>query len=401
MSAIFLLVRRSLRQHALSTAVTALSIALAGGLLLSVWGVKTQARDVFARTDTGFDAVLGARGSKLQLVLNAVFHLEASPGNIPYSDYEFVRKLPAVRRAIPIAVGDNLRGFRIVGTTPELFTEGEYAPGKGFALAAGRMFDPAEREAVLGAFAARRLGLGVGDTFHPFHGLTYDEKARHAETYRVTGVLAPSNTPADKVVWIPLHGVQTMSGHAASAQDDISAVLVKLGAPAAGFQLDLMYNKQGDRLTFAYPIGAIVAGLFEKVGWFDRVLELIAYLVAGVSAAGVLVAIYNSMSARRRDHAILRALGAHRGTLCASVVLEAAAIGAAGMALAFVVHATIFGAVAAIIQSQTGVVLSAWAGNPAMRWAPPAMVVLCALCGLAPAWKAYRVDVATNLSPSS
>src|ERR1051325_11157754 len=111
-----LIVRRSLRQHALSTAITALSIALAGGLLVSVWVVKTQAQDTFTQVNTGFDAVLGARGSKLQLVPNAIFHLEASPGNLAWDDYQFIKKHPAVKRAIPIAVGDNLRGYRIVGT---------------------------------------------------------------------------------------------------------------------------------------------------------------------------------------------------------------------------------------------------------------------------------------------
>src|SRR5271157_495254 len=132
-----LIVRRSLRQHALSTVITALSIALAGGLLMSVWVVKDQSLRTFTQVNTGFDAVLGARGSKLQLVLNAIFHLEASPGNVAAADYEFIRRHPAVKLAIPIAVGDNLRGFRIVGTVPEFFTDVEYTPGKKFTLRAG------------------------------------------------------------------------------------------------------------------------------------------------------------------------------------------------------------------------------------------------------------------------
>lgn len=395
------LVLRSLRQHALSTWVTALSIALAGGLVLAVWSVKTQAQAVFTQTDTGFDAVLGARGSKLQLVLNAIFHLEASPGNLAAADFEQIKAHPAVSRAVPLAVGDNLRGFRIVGTTPDFFSGGEYAPGRSFALTEGRWFEPGAREAVIGHFAAERLGLRVGSTFHPFHGLAYDPKAQHAETFTVVGLLAPSNTPADKVVWIPLNGVQTMAGHDPRAANDISAVLVKLASPVAGFQLDLLYNKQGNRLTFAYPIGGIVAELFSKIGWFDQVLTLVAYLVAAVSVAGVLVAIYNSMSARRRDLAILRALGASRRLLCGAVVLEAAAIGALGMAAAFVVYAAIFTLVASVIRAQTGVVLDVWAPNAAMLWTPPAMVTLCALSGLLPAWKAYRTDVAANLTPSS
>lgn len=396
-----LIIRRSLRQHAFSTTITAIAIALAGGLLMSVWVVKEQSQKTFTQVNTGFDAVLGARSSKLQLVLNAIFHLEASPGNVAQADYEQIKKHPAVKLAVPIAVGDNLRGFRIVGTIPEFFSEVEYAPGNKFGFSAGQLFDPAEKQAVLGSFAAQKLGLKVGDEFHPFHGLIYDEKNQHAETYRVTGILAPSNTPADKVIWIPLHGLQTMAGHDPKAATDISAVLIQLRSPAAGFMLDLMYNRQGNRLTFAYPIGAIMAELFQKIGWFDRVLSLVAYLVALVSAAGVLAAIYNSMAARRRDIAILRALGAGRLLLFSAIVLESAAIGALGMLVAFGVYAAIVSGVAVVIRAQTGVMLETFTYNPVMAWAPPAMILLCALCGLLPAWKAYRTDVAENLSPIS
>jgi putative ABC transport system permease protein len=396
-----LIIFRSLRQHLLSTIITALSIALAGGLLMSVWVVKVQSQATFTQVNTGFDAVLGARGSKLQLVLNAIFHLEASPGNLAAADYEFIKHHPAVKLAIPIAVGDNLRGFRIVGTIPALFTEVELAPGKKFTLSAGQLFNPVEKEAVVGSFAAQKLGLKVGDTFHPFHGLVYNEQDQHADTYKVTGVLAPSNTPADKVIWIPLHGLQTMAGHDARAATDVSAVLIQLRSPTAGFMLDMMYNKQGNRLTFAYPIGAIMAELFSKIGWFDQVLTLIAYLVAVVSAAGVLVAIYNSMAARSRDIAILRSLGAHRRLIFGAIVLEAAAIGLLGMIASFAVYAAIVTGVAVIIRAQTGVLLEAWAYNPVMLWAPLGMIGLCGLSGLLPAWKAYQTDIASNLAPVS
>ncbi|HKB89270.1 MAG TPA: ABC transporter permease, partial [Opitutaceae bacterium] len=316
------IVFRSLRQHLLSTLVTAFSIALAGGLLMSVWVVKEQSNKAFTQVDTGFDAVLGARGSKLQLVLNSIFHLEASPGNLAFADYEMVKRHPAVKTAIPIAVGDNLRGFRIVGTLPELFSI-QYSKGKTFTLVNGQVFDPVKKEAVMGSFVAQKLGLKVGDTFHPFHGLNYNEKEQHADTYTVVGVLAPSNTPADRVVWIPLEGLQKMAGHDARAATDVSAVLIQLKAPTAGLMMDMMYNKQGNRLTFAYPIGTIMADLFNKIGWFDQVLALVAYLVAVVSAGGVLVAIYNSMAARRRDIAILRALGARRRTVFGAIIFEA------------------------------------------------------------------------------
>ncbi|HXD00991.1 MAG TPA: ABC transporter permease, partial [Verrucomicrobiae bacterium] len=248
---LWLIVFRSLRQHALSTVVTALSVALAGGLLMSVWSVKEQSQAIFTGVNAGFDAVLGARGSKLQLVLNAIFNLESSPGNVALSDFQDIQNNPAVDLAIPIAVGDNYLGYRLVGTVPEMFTKVEYAPGKHYEVGAGEnFFDPNRREAVVGSFVAQKLHLKRGDKFHPFHGLIYNEKDQHAETYVVVGVMKPSNTPSDRVIWIPLAGIQYMSGHDPNAATDVSAVLVKLkaGSALSGFRLDMMYNKQGNRL---------------------------------------------------------------------------------------------------------------------------------------------------------
>ena len=397
-----LIVYRSLRQHALSTLITAGSIALACGLLMTVWVVKTQAQAAFVSTSTAFDAVLGARGSKLQLVLNGIFHLEASPGNLAASDYELIRKHPAVKTAIPIAVGDNLRGYRIVGTVPQLLTNVEYAPGKKYAVApGGKVFGEAAREAVVGSFAAERLGLKVGSTFQPFHGLTFDEKALHEEVFTVTGILTPTNTPADKVIWVPIKGVQTMSGHDPKAATDVSAVLIQLRAASAGVMLDLMINKQGNRMTFAYPVGAIMADFFGKISWFDRVLALVAYLVALVAAGSVLASIYNSMSARQRDLAILRALGARRRTIFGAVVAEAACIGALGAAVGFAIYFGLLTLVAEVIRAQTGVVLDVTEGHAVLWICPLAMTALCALGGAVPAVKAYRTPVAETLAPVS
>jgi len=398
---LLLIVYRSLRQHALSTLVTACSLALASGLLMTVWFVKTQSQRTFTQTTAGFDAVLGARGSKLQLVLNAIFHLEASPGNLAWADYEQIKRHPAVKTAIPIAVGDNFRGWRIVGTVPELFADVEYHAAKKYTLAAGRFFEPEKTEAVVGSFAASQLGWKVGTTFHPFHGLAFDDQHEHDELYTVVGILAPTNTPADRVIWTPLEGVQTMSGHNPAAATEVSAVLLQLRSPTAGFMLDLAYNKQGNRLTFAYPVGAIVGELFAKIGWFDRVLELVAYLVGLVAAGSVLASIYASMNARRRDIAILRALGAHRRTVFGAVVTEAAAVGALGAAAGFAVYGVLLVVVTNVIRVQTGVVLELAVWHPVLVLCPLAMIALSALGGIVPAVKAYRIPVAATLAPVS
>lgn len=399
---LWLIVRRSLRQHLLSTLVTSFSIALAGGLWLSVWTIKDQANATFTGVNSGFDAVLGARGSKLQLVLNSIFHVEASPGNLAWEDYLDLKNNPSVATAIPIAVGDNYRGYRLVGVSTNLFSDIDYRPGQKFEVfPGGRVFDSTRREAVVGSFVARSLGLRLGDEFHPYHGLIFDEKSQHAETYVVVGVLRPSNTPSDRVIWIPLAGLQRMSGHDPKTATDLSAVLVQLRSAQAGFRLDLLYNKQGDRLTLAWPIGQIMAQLFSKISWFDRVLELIAYLIAVVAVGSVLASIYNSMNERRRDIAILRSLGARRRTIFGTIILEAAVIAVFGMVLAFGFYFAIFSVVAAVIRSEMGVVLTAMQWHPVMLWAPVVMIVLSALAGLVPAFKAYRTNVADYLTPVS
>lgn len=397
---IWRIVLKSLRQHALSTAVTSVSIALAGGLLMAVWSVKEQAQATFTQVDGGFDAVIGARSSKLQLVLNAVFHLEASPANIEWRDVEEIQKHPGVELAVPIAMGDNFRGYRIVGTSLDLFTRSEYVPGRRLTPEPpGRLFDPNLREAVVGSFAARKLGLTYGSKFHPYHGLNFSEEEEHEEEYVVVGVLKPSNTPADKVLWIPLSGVQHMTGHAAEKATDVSAVLVKLRSVMAGPSMDQFYNKRGNRLTFAWPMGATMAELFNKISWFDRVLALVAVLVALVAAGSVLASIYNSMNERRRQIAILRALGARRGTIAWTVVLEAVAIALIGSLISYVLYAVILFTAGTVIRAQTGVVLDPLAWHPVLALAPLGLIALSALAGIIPAWKAYRTDVAANLVP--
>jgi putative ABC transport system permease protein len=247
------------------------------------------------------------------------------------------------------------------------------------------------------------MKLKVGDKFHPFHGLIFDEQKQHAETYVVVGVLKPSNTPADRVIWIPLEGVQRMSGHRPDADTEVSAVLVKLkaGSALAGFQLDTFYNQQGSRLTLAWPISRVMAELFDKIGWFDRVLALVAWLVALVATSSILASIYNSMNERRRELAILRALGARRYLVFSVIVLEAATIAALGVVMGFGIYAALISAVSAIIRGQTGVVLDPLTFNPVLLWEPVVFIALGALAGIIPAIKAYRTDVAQNLTPQS
>lgn len=418
MNQLLLIVRRSLRQHALSTIVTALAIALASGLVMSVFAIQKQTYQAFTGGDVGFDAVLGARGSQLQLVLNTIFHLETSNGNIPFSLYREIAKNPNVELAIPYAVGDNYQGFRIVGTSEEIFTKFEYRKGQKFEVeAGGKFFNPNEKEAVIGSFVARQTGLKVGDVFQPYHGLTFDENAKHDDDYKVVGILQTTNSPSDRVVWIPLDGIYRMKGHilrgtgetfkAQEGQEipeetkEVSAVMLKLKSLQAGMALEQTINRQGKVATLAFPIGRTMAELFDKIGWINRVLELIAYLVVIVAAFSILASIYNSINERRREFAILRALGAKRTTVFSVIILESAFIAFIGAICGYFVYLAILAGTAYIVKAQTGVILSIFNFEWVLIWTPILMTLVGAISGLIPAFKAYRTDVAENLTPVS
>ena len=410
-----LIVRKSLKSHALSTLVTISSTALASGLVMAVVAISTQSRDAFTGGQVGYDAVLGARGSKLQLVLNTVFHLETSPGNIPWALYEEISNDPRVALAIPYAVGDNFEGFRIVGTTEQIFSEFEYEEGKRFQVRApGRAFEPEYRQAVIGSTVAQETGLTLGARLHPYHGLNFDPAAQHEEEYVVCGVLEATNTPSDRVIWIPLEGIFRMEGHELRASGDtyiaekgreipdehkeVSAVMLKLQGRGAGFQLSQMINLQGKVATLAWPIADSLAQFFDQLGWIVDILGLVAVLVALVAAGSILASIYNAMNERRHEFAILRALGARRRTVFGAIVCEAAAIALLGSLVGFAVYAAVFAAAATLVRAETGVVLDPLVLHPILWITPLGMVVLGTLAGLLPARKAYATDVASTLS---
>tara|TARA_B100000242_G_scaffold26016_4_gene15825 strand:+ start:22242 stop:23462 length:1221 start_codon:yes stop_codon:yes gene_type:complete len=396
---ILFLAQKGFGQHAFSSLVASLTIALAAGLFLSTFKIKEEANKAFSNASGGFDAVLGARGSKLQLILNALFHLEASPGNLSWEQYETILKTPGVREAFPIAVGDNYLGYRLVGTLPNLFTDHQWRPGENYKVQkGGRIFTDSAKEALVGSMVARKLNLKIGDRFHPYHGLTYKEESKHSDIYVVVGLLEATGTPADRVIWIPIKGIQLMEGHDASMAQSVSAVLLTLRG-AAGFSLDLKYNKQGDRATLAWPVASILGSFFNKLNWFEDVLSLVAYMVAFIGSMIIFATLRSAMNERIREFAILRCLGASRRDVTFVVLAQSLMIsflGALGSLLfSFVIHSI----TARLIREQTGVVMEGIAIDQATSITFFALLLIGLLSGLLPALRAYRVNLSENLKP--
>jgi putative ABC transport system permease protein len=300
---LFSIVLKNLRQRALSSTLTAASIALGVGVVVAVLALKAQGQEAFRQSAVGYDLVVGPKGGRLQLVLNVVYHLDEPPGIIPYAVYERLKADRRVRLAAPVAVGDTWRGFRLVGSSDRLLRDFEIAPGRNFELAAGRVYafdeDKLSRvmsggaeEGVFEAVAGSATGLRVGETFAARHGgETGDE---HDEKWTVVGVLAPTGTPNDRAIFINLESFFHIKGHQAEQETrgKISAVLLQTRGLNAAQDLAWELNNGPDAM--AVQPAAVMGELFQMIGQVDVLLLAVAGLVN-------LVAAVSSVAARSRS----------------------------------------------------------------------------------------------------
>jgi putative ABC transport system permease protein len=407
--------------------------------------------DCFQQSTVGYEMVVGAKGSPLQLVLNTVFNLDISPGNIPWSVLEKLRADKRVKAAVPFSVGDNYHGFRIIGTTDAFkdafgysladgrwFTFSEDALRDAFTEASERAHEriarehggespkPAEHhraaaEAVIGATVAQETGLRVGQTFIAAHGVEQSPNAEeHTDNpWTVVGVLAPTGTAADRALYINLDSFYHIEGHEVRDKStmatavpkkqetkdndpdpgQVSAIALKLRSPIHALPLYREIN-DGEEAMAAFPAFE-VRKLFAIVGNIDRILLAQAILIGIVAGVAIAVSIYNSMSERRREIAILRALGARRGMVFAIIVLEAVTICGMGAAVGIVGGHVIVAMANAALRHASGFTVSPFRVEITELVVLTGCLALGALAGLGPAWQAYRTEVAKYLAPTA
>ncbi|HEV7353664.1 MAG TPA: ABC transporter permease [Brevundimonas sp.] len=329
------LVLAGLARRPLTWLFHSLLLGLAGGLLLAVALVQTAAETRLQRDLGGVDLVVGAEGGGLQLVMSALLQADAPTGIIPAQVWTDLTRDPQVAAAVPVAMGDSVGDIRIVGTTPA------YADLYGGDVAAGRWWTGG-MEAVLGAQAAQRLGLAPGGTFIGAHGEGPGAVAHADHPYTVVGVLAPTGTVLDRLALTALDSVWDLHaapGHDhdhshdhAHAHDDaarrITAVLVDVRSPLAAVTLAPRLEAEPG-LKVAQParevqrLNALLGGGAGLLRQFGAGLGLLA-------AAGFGLALTGALLARRREFALLKALGARPATLARLVLAEGLLLGLAG-----------------------------------------------------------------------
>jgi putative ABC transport system permease protein len=427
------LVRRNLRRQRVSSSLTALNVAL-GALLVSVVLVlRSATAGAFLQPSRGFSLVVGPKGSRLELVLNTVFHLGQSPGLLSYAAFEELQQHPSTQLAVPYAVGDTFRGFRVVGTTEAFFDPRFPYPSASSAqakLASGRPLrcdsaalsaalsalamgsSPTHSaaaqsasgladEAVVGAGVAAALDVRVGDRIEPTHGVEAGGVAhRERHLWQVVGVLAHTGTPIDDLVLINLDSFLRIADHGGGVvpetnEPGISAVLL---FPKPGVHKALLLSQLNKRsMLQVADVDAEVRALLSLVGNVDRVFFGIAALVVVVGVVSVSVALYNTLAWRRRELAILRILGASRRDVFGILVGEATVISAAGGAIGIAAGHLVVAVVAGLVERSAGFRPSPLVLLPEEAIAYALVVVAGALGGLLPGLEAYRTDVASHL----
>lgn len=474
----FQLVLKQMRQRALSTWLTTLSVTLGVALAITIMVMGRESQSMFGQSDYGYDAIIGKKGSKLQLVLNTIYHLDVSPGNIPFSQYTQLLKPPEgqpvaadnyykyVQIAVPTVVGDTLNGqYRIVGTLPKLFGLDDngkplppaevmdYRPGKKLEVAQGQVFAGSKFEAIVGSDIPRLTGKAIGDTFQATHGIPIPGQPPdiHMQVWKIVGVLAPTHTAIDRVVYIPLISFYTIAEHGAGL---IAQHQLREGEAPVTFDPDsdsdqphppdankirhfsnYDFDTKDETIKLKLPpeIWALSAILVESRGgvtegdleydlnnstdvmcvnpasvmreFFDtflkptrKLLLIICSLVTVVAAVGILVSIYNSVSARLKEIAILRALGATRNTVLTLICLEAGLVALIGTVLGLIIGHIINSIGAWYMLEHYGESLQYdWFEIGLEILYVIAVIVLAVLAGLVPAIKAYKTPVATNL----
>jgi putative ABC transport system permease protein len=406
---------KSLRQRKAGVALTVFTVALSVFLLLGVERVRTDARQGFASTVSGTDLLVGARSGPVTLLLYSIFHVGEATNNITWKSYQAIRAMPEVAWTVPLSLGDSHRGFRVTGTTADFFTHYHYGRGNALVFTSGKPFADLY-DAVVGAEVARQLHYKVGDRIVLSHGLGGPNLASHADKpFRISGVMAPTGTPVDATIAVSLEAIEAihvdwrsgmrLPGLEASADEArhmdltpkaITAALVGLHSRLSAFAVQGAINDYDEEPLLAVLPGVALGELWHLIGTAENALRVVSGMVLLVGMSGMLTALLGMLGERRREMAVLRALGASTRTVFSLLVMESTLLTIAGMLAGVILLDATTALAHDYLLAVAGLVIDE---TPAPGEGVLLLVVLAlgSLAGCIPGWVAYRRSLADGL----
>lgn len=379
-----------------TAALTVFALAISVMLLTGVELLRAGARESFARTISGTDLIVGARSGPVNLLLYSIFRIGEPISNLSWDSYRLVDQHPAVAWTVPLALGDSHRGFRVLGTSSAYFSHYRYGDRMPLRFEAGDAF-VGEHDAVIGAEVARALDYSIGTELILSHGIGEVGFHDHEEHgFHVSGILAPTGTPVDRTVHVSLEALAEI--HGSEQTTGLTAFMVGMKSKDSVLVMQRALNEHRKEALTAIIPGVALQQLWQVVGVADRVLFLVATFVVCAGIIGMLTMILAGIGERRREMAVLRAIGARPAHVFLLLVIEAVLLATAG-AIAGIVAAHL-GLVAAAswLATHYGLFLSLHGPGSFDALVAAAVILAAALAGLLPAWLAYRNALTDGLA---
>lgn len=369
-----------------------LSLGLASITFLLL--VSHQINNAFERDLAGIDAVVGAKGSPMQLILSGVFQLDVPTGNIPLAAITALQAHPQVKTLIPISMGDSFQGFRIVGTSTD------YVRHYGAELAQGVLWT-APMQAVLGARVAQQSGLKVGDTFTGTHGLAAGGHAHGQYPYTVTGILARNGSVLDRLVLTPTESVWQVhetdtalddeDRQVMEAEREVTLALIQYRTPLAAVTFPRFINATTEMQAAAPALE--ITRLLSMVGVGLDVLRALAGVLLLTAGLSVFIALWGAVRERRADLALLRMLGAPPRKVAGLLLCEALWLALLATVLGVLAGQGLLALLGWALQLEKSVLIGSFSWPLELVSVPMLALGVAAASALLPAWEAYRVSV--------
>ncbi|ELP5730462.1 ABC transporter permease [Vibrio vulnificus] len=416
MSATFTLAWKSLRNRKATAFLTIMTVAISVILLMGVERIRTQAKESFANTISGTDLIVGGRSGQVNLLLYSVFRIGNATNNIDWKSYQEFAHHRAVAWAIPIALGDSHKGFRVMGTNHSYFEHYKYGSKQPLTFSQGHEFNGLF-ETVLGADVAKQLGYHIGSEIIIAHGISDVGFSRHDNLpFKVVGILAPTGTPVDKTVHVSLEAIEAIhvgweSGARMGPSPDasqleqkafqpkqITAMMLGLKSRIQTFALQREINTYNQEPLSAIMPGVALHELWGMMSVAEQALMAVSVFVVIAGLLGMLSSLLTSLQERRREMAILRAMGARPRHVFTLLISEASLLTFAGIALGVAGVYALLSVAQPIIQQQYGINIAMTAIS-SHEWMLLAFVQVAGiLIGFIPAIRAYKQSLSDGMT---
>lgn len=409
---------RSAWNRRLTLGLTLAAIALSVTLLLGVDRLRQEAHRGFSLSVSGTDLVVGARTSPVQLMLYAVFRIGEATSNIRWESAQHILDHPLVAWAVPVSLGDSHRGFPVMGTVAAYFDHYRYGDSRSLAFESGNRFSDIF-DVVLGAEVAARLGYRLGDRILLSHGMGETGLPDHADKpFIVRGILRATGTPVDRTLHIPLEGMSAihldwaggapMPGFSIPGQyvkkfdlapKEVTAVLVGLKNRAAVFRVQREINALPEEPLLAVMPGVALEQLWQVVAVAERAMLAVSAMVVAVGLSGLAAVLLAGLNERRRELAILRAVGARPRDIFLLMTGESLLVTLAGTLLGVLLLLCASLLLAPQIQSAYGIPVRILLVTLEESKLLAAVLMIGLLAGLVPGYRAYRMSLNDGLMP--